>query len=334
MKSGKPTIHTVAQATGLSLATVSRALAGSASVTIATREKVLEAARRLNYVRDRTAVRLKTGRTLVIAFIMDRLDVMQPAFESLLRGLGDALATTDYHLIVLPDAASADGLEAIRYVVERGMADGLVFSHTSPDDARVRYLHEQQFPFITHGRTDWSFVHPSVDFANEAFAADAVRALVRRGRQRPAILLPRPGGMFREHLQKGFVRACAELGLAGQVVTETDLNEDPDLLHAWTVKHANDFDGLVISLEAPALVLLSALAQAGRQIGRDVDVVLKHSSNMPRYLREPILTCFEDVHEAGLTLGLSLLEQLRDPQLRPKQILFSPPPIEEPYVSA
>ena len=49
----KATIGTIADVTGLSLATVSRALSGSDAVLPETREKVVAAAKKLNYVRDR-----------------------------------------------------------------------------------------------------------------------------------------------------------------------------------------------------------------------------------------------------------------------------------------
>ena len=83
----KATIGTISEVTGLSLATVSRALSGSEAVLPETRDKVLAAAKKLNYVRDRAAVRLKTGKTWVVALIMDRRDVNQPAFKDLLLGL-------------------------------------------------------------------------------------------------------------------------------------------------------------------------------------------------------------------------------------------------------
>ncbi|MEY2993345.1 MAG: hypothetical protein RL357_280, partial [Pseudomonadota bacterium] len=125
--SRKVTITTLAEATGLSLATVSRALAGTGNVLPQTREKVLAAAQSLNYVRDRTAVRLKTCKTHFLAFVMDRRDALHPGYMNLMLGLSDAIAGSDYHLIVLPDEAH-DSLATIKYVTERGLADGLVIS--------------------------------------------------------------------------------------------------------------------------------------------------------------------------------------------------------------
>jgi LacI family transcriptional regulator len=328
MSSAKPTVHTLARATGLSLATVSRALSGSGSVLPATRERVLAAARELHYVRDRAAVRLKTGKTQVVAFMMDRLDARQPGYKQLMLGISDAMRGSDYHLIVLPDTRDEDPLSGVRYVVERGLADGLLLSHTTAADARVRYLQQQGFAFVTHGRTRLPQAHAYVDFANEQFAALAVRALASRGRQRLGILLPQPGSEFRDHLGEGFERACAEHGVTGSRVHEVSLDDGPEALYQWALREAARFDGLVLSLEAPALPLLGALADVRLQPGRDIDIVVKYSSDLPHYIRQPLLACFEDLHATGLTLGRELLKQLRQPGAPPRQLLFSPPALE------
>ena len=58
-------------------------------------------------------------------------------------------------------------------------ADGIIFSRTEPQDARVRYLHERGFPFATHGRTDMGIEHPFFDFDNARYAELAVERLAR-----------------------------------------------------------------------------------------------------------------------------------------------------------
>lgn len=333
MSSEKATIHTIAKATGLSLATVSRALAGSPSVLPHTRDKVLEAARDCNYVRDRAAVRLKTGKTHVLAFVMDRFDASQPGFKDLLLGLSDAMAGTDYHLIVLPDAAGesdgqADPLHTVRYVVERGLADGLLLTHTAPDDVRVRYLQDKGFAFITHGRTHLPQAHGFVDFANEQYAAMGVQALAARGRSRLAMLLPMEGSVFRSHLAQGFAQACTDHGVQGECVQTVSLDDSPEAIYQWAVAHAREFDGLVISREAPVLPLISALGDCGLRVGHDIELVIKYSSPLPHYVRQPFMACFEDLHLAGLTMGQSMLAHFSHAGLASAQVLFPPPNLE------
>ncbi|MBC6408609.1 MAG: LacI family DNA-binding transcriptional regulator, partial [Rhodobacteraceae bacterium] len=69
--SPKPTLRTVAQSTGFAVTTVSRALANDPLIAKTTREKIFRAADELVYVPDRAAQRLRTGRTNVIALVLD-----------------------------------------------------------------------------------------------------------------------------------------------------------------------------------------------------------------------------------------------------------------------
>ena len=338
----KATIGTIADVTGLSLATVSRALSGSDAVLPETREKVVAAAKKLNYVRDRAAVRLKTGKTWVVALIMDRRDVNQPAFKDLLLGVSDTLATTDYHLIVLPDAKGADPLTSLRYVVERGLADAVVISHIAPHDARVKYLLEKKFPFCTHGRTRLPasnragrkaapslLSHPFVDFANEQYAEAAVAALVARGRKKLGILLPHEGASFRLHLLEGFLGACKAHGVKGEAVSNLDTDGSPDHIYLWAAKQAKKYDGLVATRESILVALMGGLSDCGLTPGLQVDVVSKYSTSLPLYIRQPLLACYEDITQTGQLIATNLLHQL-DPTHHSASLttLLPPPSIE------
>ena len=78
----------------------------------------------------------------------------------LVYGISEYLAGSPYHLIVTPYNLRSDPLDPVRYIVETGSADGIIFSRIEPQDARVRYLHEHGFPFATHGRSDMGIGHP------------------------------------------------------------------------------------------------------------------------------------------------------------------------------
>ena len=53
--------------------------------------------------------------------------------------------------------------------------------------------------------------------------------------------------------------------------------------------------------------------------------------HLPRYVRQPLLGCFEDIYLTGTSLGTSLLHQMTAPGAAPQHILFQPPPIESLY---
>ena len=73
-RGGKPTLRTIAEMTGLAITTISRALNNAPELSEETRVRVQKIAAEIGYVPDRTALRLKTGRTHVIALILDPLE--------------------------------------------------------------------------------------------------------------------------------------------------------------------------------------------------------------------------------------------------------------------
>ncbi len=79
-------------------------------------------------------------------------------------------------------------------------------------DERVRFLIEKRFPFVTHGRTEFTEEHNFVDYDNEAFAYQSVMRLVEKGCTKVCILLPLSKFTFHQHMRYGFMRAVRETG--------------------------------------------------------------------------------------------------------------------------
>ncbi|MCC7206516.1 MAG: LacI family DNA-binding transcriptional regulator, partial [Anaerolineae bacterium] len=70
MQSEKPSILDVARKAGVSSATVSRVMAGNASVSAHLRERVLHAVEELNYLPNRVAQSLRVQSSSIIGLII------------------------------------------------------------------------------------------------------------------------------------------------------------------------------------------------------------------------------------------------------------------------
>ena len=79
------TLRDVAAAAGVSMATVSRALAGSTTVAAGTRERVRRAAERLDYQPNRAARQLATGRGQAVGLVVP--DLQNPFYASVATGI-------------------------------------------------------------------------------------------------------------------------------------------------------------------------------------------------------------------------------------------------------
>ena len=323
----RPTLRTVAQEAGFAVTTVSRALAGDPRIAETTRERVSEVARRLGYVPNRAAQRLRTGRTKVISLLLNTRHEFLSFTSEFLGGMSEGLAGTGYAITITADGLADDRLEAIRNIRRHSLADAIVFTRTECFDERVRYLLEHDFPFATHGRTDFTTPHPYVDFDNEVFARMAVERLVAKGRKHICMVMPNERYTFGQHLRFGARQAAISHGIQLTVPDGVDLDSEPDEIAATLRSlHAgpNAPDGYVCVGEVMALVTLAYLNDIGLTPGMEIDVVAKRASPISNHFRPRIETIDEDLRATGRAMAKVLLARIDGAPMEDMQILLKP----------
>lgn len=212
----------VAAEAGVSQSTVSRALAGDPVVSEATRARVFEAARRLNYAVDENAARLRSGRTATLAVVVicrpdeDRKD-LNPFTYALLGTVCAAASARGYETLV----SFQDGPENLsgRYE-DRRRADGLIVIGTTQNLPAWTYYRD-----LGLGGTRlvcWGSPFDELDWIrsdNQAGALLATRHLIEAGYTAPACIGSEASlqRQFKERYD-GYVQAMQEAGLTPRLV--------------------------------------------------------------------------------------------------------------------
>lgn len=329
--SERPTLKTIAIETGLAIATVSRALKDAPDIGEETKRRVRETAERLGYRPNRAGVRLRTGKTNVITLTLStEADVMNHT-SRLIYSIAEALRGTSYHLVVMPFFPDQDPMEAIRYIVETGSADGVILNQTMPDDPRVRYLAERGFPFATHGRTAMGLDHPFFDFDNDEFARIGVRELHARGRKRLLLIPPPRAHSYSGHMITGFVDEAALHGIPFEVMERvTSDSAAADIEAAVTQRLSNlpVIDGIITGSNTSAMAAVYGAEQAGRVIGRDFDIVSKEALPFLHRFRKEIIVVQEDVGRAGNFLARAVMAAIERRAPEQGQFLDRPDHVE------
>jgi LacI family transcriptional regulator len=214
-KRGKVTLADVARAAGVSTTAVSYALNGKGRIPEATRQAVLEAARRLGYEANYYAQRIKGGSTTTLACFNESIagvagekvtriqqEFVRRGYSSPLHGLGHV--------------SPAETLEAVREL-RRQRPRAILFSgsqHTDVLDELRRFRDE--------GGTVICYDHPyppdfeQVNYDREGAAYDAVRYLIEKGHRDIGLSTHTthqeepPRNVF----TRGFLRALEDSGLA------------------------------------------------------------------------------------------------------------------------
>ncbi|PZU24615.1 MAG: LacI family transcriptional regulator [Shinella sp.] len=311
--SSKPTLKTIADLTGLAITTVSRALAGAPQIALETRERVRAVADEIGYQPDRAALRLRTGRTHVISLILDPHDEIIGYGTSMINGLMQALRGTAYHLVVTPHFPGVPDVEPVRHILKNNMADGLLFARTGPFDERVKLLTETDFPFVSHGRTEFFTPHAFVDYDNTGFAQKATESLIASGCRRPALILPPRRYTFAQHLLYGFMTAVRAAGVVYEIVDAVTLDSPSDEIRRF---FSNRFaapdcpDGVVCGGEVSALAVMAAASDLGLLQAGTVKIVTKQTSGLFDEVRPRIGSLYEDLSDAGRLMGEFLLRRI------------------------
>ncbi|HAH75854.1 MAG TPA: catabolite control protein A, partial [Kandleria vitulina] len=147
----KTTIYDVAEEAGVSLATVSRVINGSNVVKPATREKVLEVIRRLDFKPNQIARGLATSKTTTIAIVFPQ--ALFGHVKDMIGGIGDTGRTLDYNITIYTteDIGDGDPVGAVLEKVIKSRADGVVLFNSDQIDHEIEIMKKYNLPTVVVG---------------------------------------------------------------------------------------------------------------------------------------------------------------------------------------
>ena len=146
------TIKDVAKLARVSVTSASYALNGTGSISEATRKRVLEAAKELNFHPNAFARNLKNRKTRTIGVFITRFGGL--FYEDILEGIHDAILQSDYELIVCPESRT------IRRILTQRSVDGAIVFDTKITNETIVKIASENYPVVVLDRyleTDYVF---------------------------------------------------------------------------------------------------------------------------------------------------------------------------------
>ena len=176
-----PTISEVAKTAGVSVATVSRVVNGSPSVSHETQARVQEAIERLGYQPNVWGRSLRRGESRVVLVIVP--NVSNPYYAPIIAGTEDRLHEDGYSGMLCITNAEAERRALYLEFLKDGRADGAILMEPARDDPHVtgmaRHYHLVQCSEYCDNQ---AVSHVSVD--NLAAAREVVLTLAGLGHRR------------------------------------------------------------------------------------------------------------------------------------------------------
>lgn len=144
------TLKDIAQETGYSVNTVSRALRGKDDIAEETIERIKDVAAKLGYVNNTIASSLRLGYTNTLAVILG--DISNPHFAIMTKEIENYARGKGYVAFLLNTNEEKDvEREAIKIAIHKNV-DGIIICPTQIDDENMELLKMSRIPFIQIGR--------------------------------------------------------------------------------------------------------------------------------------------------------------------------------------
>lgn len=188
VKKKKVSLKDIAREVGVSTATVSYVLSKGkeSKVSPAVSEKVKRVAQELNYQPNQIAKSLKSGKTFTIGLIV--ADISNPFFAHIARIIEDEASKLKYTVIFGSSDEKADkSWQLMQFLINR-QVDGFIIVPTEGSEDQIKYLEDEQIPFVL---IDRYFPEISTNFVvidNYKASHNAVTRLIETGNKEIGII--------------------------------------------------------------------------------------------------------------------------------------------------
>jgi LacI family transcriptional regulator len=319
MEKQSVTIYTVAREARVSMATVSRVVNGNPNVKPATRQKVLDVIKRLNYRPNAVARGLASKKTTTVGVIIPR--VTNPYFADLALGIDD-IATMYKYNIILTNSDNEDDriLTVVRNLLAK-QVDGVIFMGYNLPDAVKDELKGSNTPVVVAGSVveDPEIATVRIDY--EEAAKEATAKLLESVHDHVAFVT---GPL--EYAINGTTRLAgyrAALKAAGvdydkSLVFETDGSYQASYDQAKSLLDKG-VKAAYVSDDTLAVGLLNALTDAGVKVPDDFAIISSNDTTYTKIARPTISSITQPLYDLG-AVAMRLLTKLMDgEEARPEE---------------
>lgn len=313
------TIYDVARAAKVSMATVSRVVNGNKNVKPATRKRVNEVIKELNYRPNAVARGLASRKTTTVGVIIP--DVTDVYFASLARGIDDVASMYKYNIILTnSDSNAKRELQVFRNLLAK-QVDGIIYMGTNLSaELRTEMLHSQT-PVVLAGSLDEENMIESVHIDFEQATKEAVLSLLKHN-QKVAFIsgpLSEPiNGTFR---LKGYQAALEQQGLTydPNLVFETDYSYRAGEV-LWPALQAAGATAAFVADDELAAGVLNGILDAGGKVPDDFEIIAANNSKITEMVRPRLSSITQPQYDIGAVAMRFLTKMMNHEEVEQKNV--------------
>ena len=311
-------IRDVARIAGVSPATVSRVMNGTANVNEEKRQKVEDAIAQTGFCPNELARALYKKSSRIIGVIVP--DIENPFFSELAKAVEDEAFQKGYRMLLCSSGNNQEKeMQNIQMLVQM-KADGIIIMTNCAGTGKM--LKTCQVPVI--------LVDRNVEGVNENAIVEsdhykggylAAEHLVKCGCKNIVCLREPSGYSSGIRRYKGYLDVCQKYGLKEQYVNCTYDYEDGRNAAKEAMEKYPDLDGIIASNDMVAMSVYKQLRKMGKKIPEEIQLIGFDDVNFGQVFTPELTTIHQPIREMG-TVAAQIVERCVEGQSYEKRNVF------------
>lgn len=318
------TLKMVAERAGVSVNTASRAINNKLDINEETKKRVLKVAQELGYVRNATAVALRTKKTGTIGVVI--ADNRNPFYAEVLNGIEEAAREKNYHIILVNTQRDYQKEEEAINLLLAKRVDGLLIAPVQDRDDDIRKLIMANFPFVIVGR-DFENIEMDAVYNDEIKGGFLVTEyLFTKGHKRIAFI---NGFLHKSPAQgrlEGYKKALKKYGipLDDALVSVGDIDVENGYERTKQMMKENlDFTAIFAYNDMMAFGAMQAIKEKGLRIPEDIGLVGYDDISFSSLMNPSLTTIRLKKQDLGIESVELLLSRINGSRKKMKKIMLN-----------
>ena len=315
-------IKDVADAAGVSTATVSRVLANKPHVRPEVKERVMKVVKKLNYQPNRVAQNLRANTSHIIALII--ADIENPFFQRVSRAVDDAAQELGYNVMLCNTDEDPDKEKKCLDMLRMENVAGIIISPTKKGVAEFPERYDLAIPMVMIDRHAGSIDVDNILIDNVVSAHTIVSHLIEHGYKRLAGIFGAESTTGKER-RDGFLKA----------LKDHDIKPDHDLIKYSKPREEDGFetamkvlnqknrpDAIFASNSLLASGILRAVRESSLAIPGDVAIASFDDTSWAKIIDPPLTVIEQPTYEIGRTATEMLIKRINEPERSNREVVL------------
>jgi LacI family transcriptional regulator len=305
-------IKTLAKELGLSIGTVSKALRNSHEISEATKKRVLEKARQLNYQVNPFASSLRKQKSKTVAVVIP--EIANNFFALAINGIEEVALSKGYHVLIYLTHEDVKKEITISQLLQNGRVDGILMSLSAQTKTKnhLEALCEKEIPLVFFDRVAEEFDVPKIITDDFEVSSKATEHLLKNGCRQIAYLAVSKNISIENRRRRGYEEALRRnnIPLDETLIINCEDDESGREQIKQLLIGPKKADGIFASVEKLAVMTYELCRENNIQIPADLKIVGFSNLYTAALLDPPLTTVTQPAFEMGKQAATVLFKMI------------------------